>query len=221
MDQWFKVAWVFSAALRCSCVWEFFKWLLSGLLRDVDRSNQSLFYWGWDERQWQRCLRNRKGALHSPEEILLKQSNTEAGLLSTLRRASSVEATRRVSARLDRAARDSGWKPFLCSKEPLWEPPADLLHKPTWVYPGGWADRAFSFSNCYVQEALHSRPWPKPQQPLKSSVIGPILQLKMWDLEREGNLPRPHWGWGSQYWTKVPRDEDSCPQPPLWRNQKN
>lgn len=44
MDLRFKVAQVFPAALRCSWVWEFFKWLLSGLLRDADRSNQTLFY---------------------------------------------------------------------------------------------------------------------------------------------------------------------------------
>lgn len=37
------------AAQRCDSAWEFFKWLSSGLLRDADRSNQSLS--SEDERQ--------------------------------------------------------------------------------------------------------------------------------------------------------------------------
>lgn len=59
----------------------------------------------WDERQWQRCSRNKKGALHSPEEIPSEQSNPQSKLLSPLKYVSSVEATltRRVSAHIDRA----------------------------------------------------------------------------------------------------------------------
>lgn len=117
-----------------------------------------------DERQWQRCLRNKKGALPSPKEIPSEQSNTEPKLLilkACIDCSMEAMLTRRVSVHLDGDALE-----FRLGALQLLQRPPHPQGNPEWTYCLTHLDlywrmggKSFSFSHCHAQGALHRWPW--------------------------------------------------------------
>ena len=173
----------------------------------------------WDERKWQRCLRNKKVTAQSWGKYLRTEQHTTLALgfsAMHILKGGNVNKKSVCSSRKSYFGIMAG-SPSVVAKILLRELSVDLLCKPTWIYNGSWKERMFSLINCYGKGLyLGGR---NSWWPFKTRMVIALLQLRMWGLERQSDLLRPHWAEETSIWDWVPRN--SWPQTQLWGNQKN